>query len=838
MPPKHGKCDHGWFADSGVAKDEDPYKATVLLGGTNEKYKAYRSAIFTNAHNQAIAATDDYLKQVFTALSAGGVTDEQIRTFMQGDKMIGFVVDDTGSMEGTIDEVKTIINGIITKVTASPDTAPNKYLLQTFNDPTVPASPTIYDTPSDLLAAVYKITVDGGGDCPELSMKGLSNAIAAAYENTTLYSFTDTDSKDSYLMDGVVKQANDKHITISAKINGKCSMSSSSSMTDSGQVTPNTLTHRPLSVNPMAAVTSDSIDPTYVYVTSQTGGQVFTKSDDATAVLNAIEPSLTGTPQFILKVQADLNNSSKDYTFPVDTSINRLIFSVVVNGTGNVVISRPDGSIVTAGDSGVTYTTSGSGIVFVSVANPAIGMWKLDISITGEGSYDAIVYGNSSINFSIFAVVEIRGAPGDSGLFPIDGMPISGKTVKAIAKVFGTYGSVNFELHSLSGDMLQTINLKAGNSYDAPDNLAGSFSLPGEPFMVYAVGTDTAGKNFMRVFANVFKAQTIAITPPKMAYHASVMANSAKQYIKTGATSPDITGLIEGIQNLNMPIDLVPGVNTITYTVTNTGPDDSFTIKATDTNGYVSNVTPGVLTLSKNSSSKVVVTLNVPASVSDSSQDLLTATVRSNTDSSINNTSTVAATIFPEGKIYALTVTKAGNGSGTITASTGTLTWNDNTGTATYSSGTSVTLTATPTQESKFGGWTGCDSTSGNQCTVAMSSNRSVSVSFTQGVCLLCRIPRMDFNGNGKSDILWRSISNGMIYTWLMNGINIASGGSPATLGDEWQIESIGDFNGDGKRDLVWRNSATGEICIWLMDGTQLSLGGLPAVLGTEWQIQ
>ncbi|MBF0592719.1 MAG: VCBS repeat-containing protein [Nitrospirae bacterium] len=187
---------------------------------------------------------------------------------------------------------------------------------------------------------------------------------------------------------------------------------------------------------------------------------------------------------------------------------------------------------------------------------------------------------------------------------------------------------------------------------------------------------------------------------------------------------------------------------------------------------------------------------------------------------------------------YTLSVGKTGNGSGTVTASTGTLTWNGNTGTATYASGTSVTLTATPAQDSTFWGWTGCDSTSGNQCTVAMSSNKSVSVSFNQGVCSICKVPRMDFNGNGKSDIIWRNTSNGMMYIWLMNGINIASGGSPATLGAEWQIESMGDFNGDGNTDIVWRNTSTGMVYIWLMSGAKVASGGSPATLGHEWRIE
>ena len=46
----------------------------------------------------------------------------------------------------------------------------------------------------------------------------------------------------------------------------------------------------------------------------------------------------------------------------------------------------------------------------------------------------------------------------------------------------------------------------------------------------------------------------------------------------------------------------------------------------------------------------------------------------------------------------------------------------------------SVTLTATPTglgaSQSTFAGWTGCASTSGNQCTVVMSADQTVTVSF------------------------------------------------------------------------------------------------------------
>ena len=56
--------------------------------------------------------------------------------------------------------------------------------------------------------------------------------------------------------------------------------------------------------------------------------------------------------------------------------------------------------------------------------------------------------------------------------------------------------------------------------------------------------------------------------------------------------------------------------------------------------------------------------------------------------------------------------------------------------TAQFTDGTSVTLTATPTPgsgkgaSSFFSGWSGCDSTNGSQCTVALASDRTVTATF------------------------------------------------------------------------------------------------------------
>lgn len=75
-----------------------------------------------------------------------------------------------------------------------------------------------------------------------------------------------------------------------------------------------------------------------------------------------------------------------------------------------------------------------------------------------------------------------------------------------------------------------------------------------------------------------------------------------------------------------------------------------------------------------------------------------------------------------------LTVTFAGTGSGTVSSSPSGLSC-ANSCSGSFASGSVITLTATP-NGSAFGGWSGCDSVSGQACTVTLNSNRAVTVTF------------------------------------------------------------------------------------------------------------
>jgi hypothetical protein len=96
------------------------------------------------------------------------------------------------------------------------------------------------------------------------------------------------------------------------------------------------------------------------------------------------------------------------------------------------------------------------------------------------------------------------------------------------------------------------------------------------------------------------------------------------------------------------------------------------------------------------------------------------------------NTAFRGVAFAPSGGVtnFTLTVTPAGNGSGTVTSNPAGINCGA-TCSASYASNTSVTLTATAASGSTFTSWSGCDSSSGNTCTVVMTAAKSVTVTFT-----------------------------------------------------------------------------------------------------------
>jgi hypothetical protein len=93
-----------------------------------------------------------------------------------------------------------------------------------------------------------------------------------------------------------------------------------------------------------------------------------------------------------------------------------------------------------------------------------------------------------------------------------------------------------------------------------------------------------------------------------------------------------------------------------------------------------------------------------------------------------------------------------------------------------------------------------------------------------------------DFNGDGKSDILWQDTS-GNVAMWFMDGAQVIGSAGVGTVPNVWSIVGTGDFDGDGKSDILWHDTS-GNVAIWFMNGVQVTQSAGVGDVPTVWSIQ
>ena len=118
---------------------------------------------------------------------------------------------------------------------------------------------------------------------------------------------------------------------------------------------------------------------------------------------------------------------------------------------------------------------------------------------------------------------------------------------------------------------------------------------------------------------------------------------------------------------------------------------------------------------------------------------------------------------------------------------------------------------------------------------VPVAKNPSDLASSSNYTCInVTQVATHDFNGDGKSDILWRDTSNN-IGMWLMNGTTISQ--SPV-LGNvaAWAAVGQRDLNSDGNADVFWRDNS-GNVGVWLMNGTKILSANVLGNVPTTWTV-
>lgn len=518
--PPDGKCNHGLGLDPGIHKDEPSRTGHAA------------------ARARAVDATESLIRQILAAPGIAG-NDKAVRAFLDVRAAIGFVVDDTGSMGGIINGVKSSIAAIVNAVAGTP-AQPDRYVLVNFGDPTV-GNAFVTPDAAALLARANSLFASGGGDCPELSMSGTLRAVNAAPGGSQLYVFTDASSKDAALFGNVITQAIAKSITITFITFGSCS----------------------------------PIDPAYYAIARQTGGQLFALERSTTEtekIFGLVTPFVLGTPKTLLAAKGALGGA-RSFALPVDTSMGSLQVSLALD-SASARLFDPAGHEIVPGAPGVTITALTGGKL-IAITTPAPGAWRLDL--TGVGTYDISVSGNSTLELNRFEFVESRGREGHLGLFPIKSQPLAAATQQARATVLGAFSSAQFRLVNEAGETIAPLAAARGSGEANADEFLSSFVLPAEPFRVMVTGQRQDGSAYQRIYPPVFLGRTVKV---------------------------DALG--GGFGSFN------PGRSyKVRFQVSNLGAADVFALTVIDERGFVT-AYPGSLTLGPGAAATVEIGITIP----------------------------------------------------------------------------------------------------------------------------------------------------------------------------------------------------------------------------------
>jgi hypothetical protein len=598
------KCRHGGEIDSGPGPG----------GGINKDVNSCLFSPHYTLHESAAAvavlATEKFLRELKLLL-----TDAQLRLLFGIGPPLVMVIDTTGSMADIIGQVQDEAVQIVENRLGT-DQEPLQYVLAPFNDPfTGPV--TVTDDPAVFEDAIQGLTADGGGDCPELSMTGVLQGIAAAEDGADVFSFTDADAKDADLAPTVSDLAAKRNDKLFPFVFGSCSsmfggigsptpnatgQSASSTQASRGRTDWRKRVSRNLSRTAVAGINGD---PAYAQIASATGGQEFFLERGEAGVITGLADAAVRTSAVdILAVADSLSGTSQSFSVPIDSTLGIVTFSA--SGASAVTIRRPNGSTLQETDPNVTVLAVSGGTVY-TVKSPPVGLWTA--TLNGNQLFSLNVSGESLLGLDAFRFVEPAGRPGHQGLFPLEGLPVAGSTATAAVDLAGPAATVAFDLRTRAGAPISTLTL-APDQTGSPGQFFGPVTLPTTPFVVYATGLDTTGAPYQRVIAKEIQSTTVRVFPP------------SPQNLQAGLTT------------------------SYQFQVENFGPTDSFAITAMDDQAFVSSVSPATMSLQKNQTAMVTVELNVPSVVAKSLLDTLTVRAVSTSQDTLQNFAVVESALL------------------------------------------------------------------------------------------------------------------------------------------------------------------------------------------------
>uniref|UniRef100_A0A665WWJ3 Hemicentin 2 n=1 Tax=Echeneis naucrates TaxID=173247 RepID=A0A665WWJ3_ECHNA len=377
---------------------------------------------------------------------------------------LAFVFDVTGSM---YDDLKQVIEGAsrILEKTLSRRTRPIKnFVLVPFHDPDIgPVS--ITTDPKKFQQDLQELFVQGGGDCPEMSIGAIKKALEVSLPGSFIYVFTDARAKDYRLKRDVLQLVQLRQSQVVFVLTGDC---------------------------------GDRSQPgyrAYEEIAATSSGQIFhLDKQQVNEVLKWVEETVQAMKVHLLSSNHDSAQENK-WEVPFDPSLREV--TVSLSGPApQIELSDPLGRVVGVEQGLKELLNIPNSARVVNLKFPRPGAWKLKVSCSGR--HTLRVTGVSNLDFRAgFSSVPV------SEFNHTRERPIKGLPAHVLLKCTGLKppGQLSHvELMSGSGRSLRTIpvplpaDLGQQGLWSLPE-----FRTPSQSFFIKVTGKDEEGYRFQRL---------------------------------------------------------------------------------------------------------------------------------------------------------------------------------------------------------------------------------------------------------------------------------------------------------------------------------------------------
>ncbi|KRX47397.1 Hemicentin-1 [Trichinella murrelli] len=382
---------------------------------------------------------------------------QQQQNNQEGMSSLTFVIDTTGSMYDDLQQVREGYERIFETVAEQKDRLIYNYVLVPFHDPEV-KSPIVTQDGNYLRKQLDAIDVQGGGDCPEMTLTGIKLALQSSLPASFIYVFTDARAKDYHLLDELVALVQEKQSQIVFVMTGDC---------------------------------GDRTHPGYVAfekLASISSGQIFhLDKADVNKIIEYVRVSLqTRAVRIVAEDKEESGNF--EIQFPADSHL----FEMVVSVSGErpqIKLIDPEGQVVKGRN-----VVQLSNVIVEAVTKPKPGIWTLKGSSFGRRSVR--VTGKSNLDFKHgFSPFP------DSYHSKLHNQPISGQSTHLIVNVTGLPRpgvTTDAEFINLRGEAIFNGRLHAHSTQFGVYYLD-AFTPPEGHFYAKIIGVDEHNFKFQRL---------------------------------------------------------------------------------------------------------------------------------------------------------------------------------------------------------------------------------------------------------------------------------------------------------------------------------------------------